>query len=217
MNQQVNLYRGVLKPQRTPLSAVWLAASLVVVVGALIAVYGAMSWRLSQRQAALDELEQQRASLADEVAELGNRLSEREVDPQLEARADALERELTVKRRLTSLLAGQARGNVRGFSSLLVPLARHHVDGLWLRQIALRQGGEQLALQGRTVDATKLPDYLQALRGASAYQGRRFGTFRMQRLPDEPGLGFIIATRCGDQAANKPLERVAACLDGGGG
>jgi len=215
LNQRINLYRGILRPQRTPLSAGWLLVAGLVAVAALVGVYAFLSWRLEQRQAELAELERQRDQVTSQVAELGNRLEAREVNPELAERAQALERELTVKRRLTSLLAGKAEGNVTGFSSLLVPLARHHVSGLWLRQIALRQGGQELALQGRTLDAAKVPDYLQALREAAAYQGRRFGTFRMQRFPDGPGLGFIIATRCGEAASNGPLERVAACLDGG--
>lgn len=213
--QQVNLYRGILRPQRTPLSARTLGVLLLIILAVLLAIYGWMAWRLDQRRAEVAALEAEQEQLASRLQELNQQVSEEQVDPDLEKRAESLEDELRVKRQLASLLSGKTAGNVEGFSSLLVPLARRHLDGLWLREIALREGGDQLALRGRTLDATGVPDYLKALREEPAYEGRQFATFRMQRVPGERGLGFVIATRCPGVKDDERVERAAACLDGG--
>jgi len=215
LNQQINLYRGVLRPQRNSLPAGGLAIALALTILLVAVVYGVMSWRLDQRQAALADLNNEREQVTEQVAELGRRLDARGVAPELAARAEALARELTIKRRLTALLGGEDRGNVQGFSELLAPLARQHRTGLWLRHIAFRESGRTLAIQGRTTKASEVPAYLQALRSAPAYQGRRFGTFRMRRVTDGRGLGFLVATRCPGEDGDKPAYRVAACLDGG--
>jgi Tfp pilus assembly protein PilN len=214
VNQQVNLYRGVLRPQPTPLSARTIAVLLLVTVVVLGGIYGWMTWRLDQRQAELAALEAEQEKVASRMQDLSQRVGEQQVDPELEERAASLEAELRAKRQLTSLLGGKTAGNVDGFSALLVPLARRHVEGLWLREIALREGGKQLALRGQTLDAARVPDYLEALREESAYEGRRFATFRMQRMPEERGLGFVIATRCPGVGDDERVERAAACLDG---
>lgn len=215
MTQQVNLYRDSLRPQRILLPASWLAGALLGMLVVLAGIYGYLSWRLDQRQAELERVQSREQRLSDQLQELSKKAAEHEPDPELKRKAEQLEDELRVKRELTGVLSGESYGNVEGFSPLLVPLARRHVDGIWLRHIVVRNGGEQLVLGGRVLDASQVPAYLEALREDAVYQGRRFNTFRMQRAPERRGLGFVLATRCpgADEQAN--IEQAADCLDGG--
>jgi len=211
--QEVNLYRGILKPERTPLSAQMIGMALILAVLVMAGVYAYLDWRLDTQRAELERLETEQTRAAERLNRLNERISAREVDPALERRVRELESELAIKRRLTGVIGGD-RGNVEGFSQLLAPLARRRIEGLWLQEIVFREGGREIALRGRTLEARHVPSYLEALRAEPTYQGRRFGRFRMQRADDAKGLGFVIATRCADAAGDKGISQAAACLDG---
>lgn len=214
MRQQVNLYRDSLRPRRVVLPARWLAIVAALTLVSLGAVYAGLGWQLDQRRARLADLRAQHAETRQAVAQLGEALAARRPDPELEERAGRLERELAAKRRLVGIVRGRGRGKATGFAELLEGLGRQAVEGLWLEEVALRDGGRELAFRGRALTPARLPDWLEGLRAEPAYQGRAFATFRLSPAgADSPRpLRFVIATHCRGVDDGEPIDSAGQCL-----
>ncbi len=69
---------------------------------------------------------------------------------------------------------------------------------MWLSEIALREGGSNLSLQGFSQDQQLLPLYLQSLGVSPVFRGRAFAQFELQRNADGL-LGFRLSSRLDDE------------------
>jgi MSHA biogenesis protein MshI len=213
MKQQINLYRDGLRPSKVPLSAATVAGLAVLGLVVIGCGYGYLQWKTSTVQQRAEALQTRRDSLAARVEALGEQVSQQQPDPGLKAEAVRLERELRLKRDLMGVVSGGGNANTDGFSVLLEGLGRRRLVGIWLQQVAVRSGGSEMAIRGKTRKPGLVPDYLQALSNEPAYVGKSFQTFRLQRPDGKNGepYGFVIATHC--DGAKKPLENAAACLE----
>ncbi len=184
--QNINLYqrqrrnKGGLRPRQLVIGVALLAALLAIHAGwqGWQLYLGGKAAELAERQATQSEaqLEVVKADFIEPTLDpsLPQQLAEREAENrELERLADHL-RTLDAQRS-------------SGFATLLQGLAdRHPPQGLWLTQIRLRAGGDDLALKGLTQDQELLPLYLQSLGQSSAFSGRDFARFDLQR--DEQDL-----------------------------
>lgn len=100
-----------------------------------------------------------------------------------------LEAERDRRRQVVERLRRGGFGNLSGFSSYLAGLAAKDVEGLWLTQVHLSQGGQQMALEGRAWSADRVPELLRVLSEHSAFQGIEFQ--QVQVSLDETGDGPI--------------------------
>jgi hypothetical protein len=101
----------------------------------------------------------------------------------LKARVQVLTTELAACQRALALLQGGAAGNTSGFSAPLAALARHPMQGLWLRQITLSDLTGSTSLAGQVVDPDWLPRYLRVLATEPALASVRFDSLVIER-PD---------------------------------
>lgn len=210
MIQQVNLYREELRGRRVPLSAARLAAALAVLVVLLLGWYGALRWQLAGAAEALAGLRGELQSRQADLTRLSGQLAARRAGEGLRAQIDQARGELQGKRWLLGVLGGERPVGAAGFSPYLEGLGRRRLDGLWLTDIVIADGGGQLALKGRALDANLLPRYLQALGTEPAYRGRQFNVFRLARPdPDDGALEFSLATRC--RAADGAVLQEGIC------
>jgi Tfp pilus assembly protein PilN len=118
-------------------------------------------------------------------------------EPQLDARLSEQLAELESGNQRLKLLADhllslEARHR-EGFAPLLAGLAEQHTDGLWLTRIHLRDGGQQMRLEGLAQEQTQLPRYLASLSGSPALQGREFAELQVRR-EDSGLLRFSLAS-----------------------
>ena len=112
--------------------------------------------------------------------------------PRQLAEREAENREL---QRLADYLKTLDAQRSSGFVALLQGLAdRHPPRGLWLTSIRLQAGGDELALQGLTQDQELLPLYLRSLGQSSAFSGRDFAHFDLQR-DEQDLLRFRLASQ----------------------
>jgi hypothetical protein len=132
-------------------------------------------------------------------------LAERDADPALVAELKRRERETDDKSRVLDLLSGESVGNTEGFSGHLEALGRRHPQGLWLEDIRIANGGRQLMLAGRTLQADLVPRFLAELRAEPAFAGTAFATFTLSG--DARGtapMRFALATGCAQKDAADP-------------
>jgi hypothetical protein len=192
--QQVNLYQLGLRraPVVLPAELLLRIAAGAVLALALVWAWGAFqSWLAHSR---LAELELERSLLTSRMAELNERASGFGLNPALAAEVSSLASEHDAKRELLGLLSQQAPGSVAGFSAHLAGLGRQAVEGLWLRAIAIHQGGRGLVLEGSALDAERVPELLEKLKGERAFAGHEFHSFRMRSATDQPWFDFQLSS-----------------------
>jgi hypothetical protein len=203
MSQQINLYNPLLEPRREWMSFN-VAASVVLATLALVALgSSAASWRhntlVRQEQASSQRL----ANAKEEMTRLANQLSSRQTDPQLLAEVDRAKAELKSRDEMVAVLQGGVMGNTAGYSEYLRAFARQSIEGLWLTGFSITGAGHHVVIEGRTLRADLVPDYLQRLNRERILQGSTFAEMQMrqpapvvgEKKPAEPAyLEFKLAT-----------------------
>jgi Tfp pilus assembly protein PilN len=109
------------------------------------------------------------------------------------AQIDQMQASLASHQRLYNELVTNRLGNNIGFSGLLVGLAQHKPEPVWLTSILMASGGQHIDLHGRTIDATAIPAYLQRLGKESAFSGRAIDQLEItQGEPEARHLDFSL-------------------------
>ena len=188
MSQQINLFNPRFLKQKNYFSAAALAGVLgVVLVGGI-----AMGLLARQRAAALEvqaadvkaQLAAREARKAAAATELAPRQRSATVQQELE-QAEAEHRALLA---VSAILDKGEFGNTRGYSAYFKAFARSRVNGLWLTGVQIVGAGNEIGLQGRTLQASLLPGYLSGLSREPVLKGTSFGHLEMaQPKPAEPG------------------------------
>lgn len=193
--QQINLYQPMFRQEKKIFSAVTMLQIVGFFLVVLTAVYAWNVRSLAPFQAELaktdadferlvKQIEKMRAPTA---ADAERKLIDREIA--------ALTREIAVRRNLQKLLTTRSFGNTEGFSSYFEALAQGHVDGAWLTDIRIAQGGGRLTLKGKTVDPELVPVYIKRLAETPAFRKRGFSVLELARSEKEQQLvSFNIAT-----------------------
>lgn len=193
--QQINLLDQVFRPKTVPLSGqVMIAVCIgaVVVLGLFYAVVRSQVPKLHAQSARLaTEYDNQQERLARLSAKTGQSVDTSDLDAEI----DRLVAERNTKSGLVSQLTGRSLGNTTGFSPYLEGLARQILTGVWLREIAIRNGGNDLYLAGSTLDPKLVPRYLGRLSNESAFAGTDFRSFEMHRRQKQPDkIDFVVKT-----------------------
>ena len=185
MSQQINLYNPALAPKVQVLSGhrlvIVLAGVMVVCLLVWIAagVDAARLARAERTQAA------QLAQLQAEMTALAQQVAARKPSAQLQGELQNLEALLAARVEVMALLASGRLGDTRGVSEYLRAFARQTTEGLWLTGLSIAQAGNDIVIQGRTLDADLVPVYLQKLRRETALRGHGFESLSVSQ-PQPP-------------------------------
>ncbi len=186
MAQHIDLY-ATLRPIRRSLFT--RAGSILVIALAAGAVV------------LLDRLEAQRAvSLRAELqrttaeAERLQRLLEQVPSPSAGA-AERLAREdseVALLEAVAARLASGGPGHGGGFSATLRALGRTTIDGVWLTAIRLEPASGTMTLEGRALDASGVPAYIERLRRDPLLAGKALTSLDLKAVADrDSGLGGV--------------------------
>lgn len=185
MSQEINLYQPIFRREKTVFSA----STMLILSLVFLAVFLVWGWAMERR---VDELERELANrevtedrLTERIQTLQRSVEAREPDPELLERTEAAERKLRGLR--ASRAAVRQRIPERPLK-LAVPmraLGELHPDGLWLTAIELGDSGRRLVLEGRALQASLFPEYLERLQ-------------RSERLDDVSLTDIAIRAETGD-------------------
>ncbi len=198
MTQQINLYQDSFRREKS-----WLnARGILIISGALatllLGLYGQASisaW-LDVRNVA--KLELRKAEQAQRLKELKAQVPGPSKGQVLAREIEALSQEVRVRERLYDVIVPGTGGNIEGFSSHLVGLARQRIHGVWLQTIRINEGGDDLKLVGYTLRPDGVPDLLEKLRSEPAFMGRDFRRLLLERISEGTNrVRFTISTREG--------------------
>ena len=194
MSQQVNLYQPILRSQPKVFSALTILQFGGLLLLGLSLIYGYARWQDAKLSRDVTSLQAQQDALLQRIEEFNTRYPVKQKNPDLERQQVSLIADRSGKARALEVLSDGVFGNTQGFSGYLEGLARQHVEGVWLTGVTISAGGEQLGLTGSTLDAQLVPRYLRQLSAESAFKGREFKTFQMQRGEAPPHIDFTLNT-----------------------
>jgi len=191
--QQVNLYTDAFRPKKVILP---LEQILLLPFVAILLLAGLTMWLHSN----LNEMELKAAKLQtkNEAAQLridsmAKKAKLQRKDDSLVAANKRLNEKVTARQRMISMLDTVVVKDVGGFSSILLSLAKQQVDDLWLTEIDVSASGQDMKLEGITVNAQAVPIYLQKLRNEQSFIGRSFTLFQLdQHLQKSSQLSFSL-------------------------
>ena len=171
MTQQINLYQSAVIVKTSPLAARRLLSVVIVCFGLLLLGYGASRWQLWRLESHLADVKVQSQA----------------------AQEAQLKVEKAVRLPLLTLLAGHSPDEFPGFSECLRGLASEDLDGVWLRDITLAEGGHSLVLQGSALRAELVPRYVQRLSRQASFAGLEFASLVMSRSEErKESVDFVL-------------------------
>jgi Tfp pilus assembly protein PilN len=176
VSQQINLYNPALAPKVQLLSG----RRLVLALAAVLAVCLLISVAVGMDAARLTSAERMQAArlaqLQSEVTALTQQVAGRKPSADLQADLQKLDALLAARHEVMALLASGSLGDTRGVSEYLRAFSRQTTDGLWLTGLSITGAGNDIVIQGRTLDADLVPAYLQKLRRETTLRGHGFGS-----------------------------------------
>jgi hypothetical protein len=182
--QQINLLIDELKPRRVLLVA-WHGAALIAATAILLGVWSAASaFAAAGLEDSRDRLTKQVAHVVQVTASL-HQSARLEADPQLVARVAGLQTEKARRLALIDVISKSVDQDTGGFSEYLQQLALDHDPMLWLTALIIGDGGKRLELEGLTLEARQVPQFLRRLTARERFVGHRFDGFEM--APDASG------------------------------
>jgi Tfp pilus assembly protein PilN len=183
MSQQINLFNPIFRKAGfsfTSATAMLYGVGIAVAIAALGAAYEDYRLRAVQTQAqAVDQAFKEATAASDKLtAEMAVM---QKPNAQFEAALTALDVQLKARQEVIDTLNSGAVGNTEGFSEYMRAFSRQGINGLWLTAFDI--AGSELALQGRTLSADLVANYLKQLNQEKALQGRRFAAMRISQPP----------------------------------
>jgi Tfp pilus assembly protein PilN len=199
LQQQINLYQPLFRKRKVPFAAATIGKILGILVLVYILIYGAFQWQVSSLDEQLQQAEESRDALQEEVAKLRKQLPNREPSLALEQKLQQVLVQRKASQDVLDKLNKEMRQDAIPFSSYFTGLARQDISGLWLSSIRIGAAGEELQLGGGVSRPELVPKFLTKLSGEAAFQGRTFQVLHLNRKEEEPFIEFSLLTSAGEE------------------
>jgi hypothetical protein len=179
VTQQINLFNPIFRKQKKYFSSATMGQALLIITVAcvLLAADAAVRARaLAMQAAATDALltaRQQRLTIV--KAEF----APRQKSAALAADIVTTQEELTMLQNAASQVKRGGFGDTVGFSPYFRALARQSIEGLWLTDLRMSSGGAAIGIEGNTLQAPLVPQYMSRLASEPVMKGKAFATLSM--------------------------------------
>lgn len=204
--QQVNLYLDEFKLIEPPYSAATLLFLAVYSVVFCLLVGGVLLSVLWWQQSDLEINKRQLNVWQDNLEVAKVEFPEPKVDEHYKRNISRLKSELARNKVVLKYLQSrQIEVEHQSFSVLLLALTWVSEKDLWLTDIKITEGGENLLLQGRSLKADSLPNYLKKLSEIDVFSQLKFRVFEMDREGDE--FTFVVSSIREEGKLEKALEK----------
>ncbi len=201
LKQHVNLYQPVFRKQQVQFSMAGLMQVMLVMLIVLGGISFYSAWQVSELQSAQTRRSDMVVQLEQQVAELSESIVTPRINKMLEAELNALQDNRTDGFKLLNTLRTQRSGSKEGFSAFFEGLARQVREGVWLTSIQISAGGEDLVLNGKTLEPALVPQLLQRLRAETAFDGQTFQVMKLkQQKLDSSTLLFALQTTVDEES-----------------
>lgn len=200
MIQQINLYRPIFRKQEKKFSAMAMLQAGSAILAGVVVILGLMMWQVHGLRQEVSQVDKQLLAANKRLEDASKNFGPGAKSKSLEDEVANLEKQVAARLRVRDLLTRGLFSNTSGYSDYLVAFARQHVPGIWLTGFDITGAGEDMRLQGRTVNPAQVPRYMQRLSGEEVLAGREFQVFVMSRpekkdgQPEQPYVEFLFKT-----------------------
>ena len=197
MMQQINLYQPMFRKQKIVFSAMTMLQVGLFFLLVFASVYAYQAAKLKPYKAQLASIDTELSQLNKQVMAIELAQKNKGKSKLLESEIEKLSKELEQRERISRILSSRSFGNSSGFSSYLESFARRHVEGTWLTDVNISQGGTLLGLSGKTLSSELVPIYIQQLGEEKNLRGASFNVMEIARVDKEEGdseISFSIST-----------------------
>lgn len=188
--QQINLYQPILRKQQKVFSAKTLLLGNLLVLVALLLLYGYTHWQTRNLQQQWEQVQAQRADRITRLQQLQAQFPPPQADANLPTEIDATRALLRERQALLRAIERQQTGVEQRFSAQLLGLAQQVKGPLWLEQIRLAP--RQVQLHGFSTEAKGIPGLIQSLSKEAAFAGLSFEQVVIEREAESGLLRFTL-------------------------
>lgn len=183
MSGQINLFNPIFLKTKKVFSAVALvqAFGLVFFGAVLVLIYAAYQSKELNKNA--DIMTAQLHAAEAQVAKLRALAAPPGANVALQNSLAKLEADIKNRQKIATILQKSDFGNTTGYSAYMVAFARQIPAGLWLTGFNITGGGNEIALQGRSLKPELVPSYVSQLKLEAIMQGKSFSALHMQLPP----------------------------------
>lgn len=181
MSQQINLLNPALIKQKDLLNPNNIVISLVVLIVLMLAYYS-----YAHKQMAL--LSIQRAQVAEALTLAQTQLTQtatlhapREANKALLEQIAQLEQTEKMQQQVLQTIQQTTASPEKGYAALMRAFAQQALDGLWLTGFSFDSHSDQLNINGRTLEADLVPEYITRLGSEPALKGKQFSALSMKQ------------------------------------
>jgi hypothetical protein len=208
VSQQINLFNPQFLEKEKYFSAVAMTQALGLIVLGMAAFYGYALWQEGSLTRQTGEsgraYEQQKQQFAKVTAELSPEKRETQLDQDLKSTEAAI----ALRQSLLRELGAGSSARPAGYSEYLRAFARQTVEGLWLTSIQIAEGGAQLTMSGRALQADLVPVLIARLKQESVLKGRPLEALAITRgtAGKDPRtiVEFTVSSKGFSEAGNAP-------------
>ena len=205
--QQVNLYTEAFRPKKVVLPLEHIVLLTVLSILLVIAASFGLNASLAKGELRLHEKETRVTKMAEQLVKFEAKAKQLRQDDSLVAANNRLSTKLDARRQMIGVLDSVVVKDDEGFSNLLLSLARQKTEGLWLTSIHIGASGQDMTIEGTTLNANAVPEYLQNLRSESGFIGRTFTLFNLDADLEQPSrLDFSLRSQASQASDNLVLE-----------
>jgi len=191
--QQINFYQDRFRAKRLWISALQVAAALLVVIAAGAIWSFLLHTEFDQARRSNLAIKADRDRMTAELAVANADLSKLLEDHRLDREIETTARQISARKKVLNFVDGNRFGSGEGFSDYLVALSHLHVDDIWLNQIRFAEDFVQI--KGSALNAAEVPVYFDRFGDEDIFQGNRFDLFKLSRASDSDWkVDFEIAT-----------------------
>lgn len=203
MSGQINLFNPIFLKTKKVFSAIALLQAFgLILVGVIMMVMYA-AYQSKELNKSADVVTAQLRGAEAQVAKLRAMAAPPGANVALENALAKLEADIKNRQKIATILQKSDFGNTKGFSAYMVAFARQIPNGVWLTGFDITGGGNEVALQGRSLKPELVPAYVSQLKLETIMQGKSFSALQMQ-LPQ-----IVSVAVAGKVDTSKPVEYAA--------
>ncbi len=211
MSQQINLFNPQFLEKKKYFSALAMTQAIGLIVLGMAVFYAFAFWQDRNLARQTGEsgraYEQQKQQFTKITAELSPEKREGQLDQDLRS----IEAAIALRQSLLRELGTGGSAGSAGYSEYLRAFARQTVQGLWLTSIQVAEGGGQLTMSGRALQADLVPVLIGRLKQEAVLRGRPLDGLTITRstagkAPGRAIVEFTVSSQGFPEPGNAPAS-----------
>lgn len=198
MKQQINLFQSEFKRTRIILSLKALFMSSIGLMVGLGVIYWINAGEIKLQEAGLKKIETQVAERTVQLQTLSQKRDPGQSPKNAKTpvnRVEQLEKILEAKRQTVNQLKSIYQSDAAGFSRFLESFSKNSLDGLWLTEFSILEGGLDFEIKGKALEAELVLDFLEKLSNDTLFAENDFSTLEVVSGDNKPSrVTFIVNT-----------------------